>query len=381
MRGMVFSCFTPYQLMNSIFYAVKLKKYDSYLIWQDYANYGIDLDKFKSYFKEIMVIPYYMNNDRMKKQYLKCLHSGYLFGISKEYDFLKRFEHSIMVIFSDQEPSCNRQIRCFCRCDGNKVMLVEEGIGTYCGEPQHLSLKVKLIYSALGIHTQPYIGASEHISTMIVKHPELLDKKRYKCNNFVSQSNILFDNQFMNELNIIDLPNKEKKSTKKTALFLGGPLQERGVSEREYIEKLKEIFKILNDDYDIIVKPHPRENIEYYTEIPNISIMNRGEDKWIPFELMIKKIQFEILLTTVSSAAFNAYEIKSDIKVIYLYKLFKGLTLDDQIIQKYGKMNNIYIPANIEMLKTSISSPLLERDIHFDIKNDDIVHIKKIMGD
>ncbi len=44
-------------------------------------------------------------------------------------------------------------------------------------------------------------------------------------------------------------------------------------------------------------------------------------------------------------------------------------------------MNNIYIPTNIEMLKTSISNPLIERDIHFDIKDDDIVHIKKIMGD
>lgn len=380
MKGMVFSCFTPYQLMNAIFYAVKLKKYDSYLIWQDFANYGIDLDKFKSFFKEIMVIPYYMNKKKMKKQYLKCLHSGRLFGFSKEHNFLQRFEHSILVIFSDQEPSCNRQIRCFCRCDGNKVMLVEEGIGTYCGESQHLSLKVKLIYSVLGIHTQPYIGASEHISTMIVKHPELLDKKRYKCNSFVLQSNMLFDNQFMDELNIIDFPKKEKKS-KKDSTFLGWPLARKRCFRREYVERLKEIFEILNDDYDIIVKPHPREDIEYYKEIPNISIMNCREDKWIPFELLIKKMKFEILLTTVSSAAFNAYEIKDDIKVIYLYKLFENLTLDERIIQQYGKMNNIYIPTNIEMLKTSISNPLIERDIHFDIKDDDIVHIKKIMGD
>lgn len=158
-------------------------------------------------------------------------------------------------------------------------------------------------------------------------------------------------------------------------------MQERGVSEGEYVERLKEIFEILNDDYDIIVKPHPREDIEYYKEIPNISIMNCREDKWIPFELLIKKMKFEILLTTVSSAAFNAYEIKDDIKVIYLYKLFENLTLDERIIQQYGKMNNIYIPTNIEMLKTSISNPLIERDIHFDIKDDDIVHIKKIMGD
>ena len=57
MKGMVFSCFTPYQLMNAIFYAVKLKKYDSYLIWQDFANYGIDLDKFKSFFKASIVFP------------------------------------------------------------------------------------------------------------------------------------------------------------------------------------------------------------------------------------------------------------------------------------------------------------------------------------
>jgi len=64
-----------------------------------------------------------------------------------------------------------------------------------------------------------------------------------------------------------------------------------------------------------------------------------------------------------------------------LYKLFENLTLDERIIQQYGKMNNIYIPTNIEMLKTSISNPLIERDIHFDIKDDDIVHIKKIMGD
>lgn len=33
------------------------------------------------------------------------------------------------------------------------------------------------------------------------------------------------------------------------------------------------------------------------------------------------------------------------------------------------------------MLKTCISSPLLERDIHLDIEDDDIVYINKIMGD
>lgn len=366
-KEIYFSCFTPFQLITSIYYANKLSNIHKVLIWQDFSNYEIDESKYNRFFDEIITIPYYLDNNFLIKQIKKSLNAGYLFHISALGKRIKLISNSIFIIFSDQEPTVNKQMKIVKNGYRNSVILIEEGMGTYCDDPKKLPLKVKIIFALLGMKNVPYIGASGEISAMFVKHPEFMRKERYKCRNYIIQNNIFLENDFINLFKINAI--KTNPSLKKKILFLSAPIEEINISSKDYINCLNQISGLLTNEYEIIVKPHPRENISYFKDIKGITLLNSKEIQTIPFELIAMKFQFDAVITVISSAAFNTYEMQQNTKLIYIYKLFKNILFDENTVESYLNLPNVYSIDKIEKINEVLTNNIKQRIIK---KNEDL---------
>lgn len=127
-------------------------------------------------------------------------------------------------------------------------------------------------------------------------------------------------------------------------------------ADKEQFDKWKEIycyFKQITKDNEIIIKMHPREDVNKYEN----AILY--ENYSVPMELLFLNAKNEsIFITMYSTAAFsNSVIFKRKTTVILLYKMFN---IYNESIEKYidsVKKNydvDIYIPKNKEELGTII---------------------------
>ena len=177
-------------------------------------------------------------------------------------------------------------------------------------------------------------------------------------NNYISIINLF-------KINAI----KTNPSLKKKILFLSAPIEEINISSKDYINCLNQITGLLTNEYEIIVKPHPRENISYFKDIKGITLLNSKEIQTIPFELIAMKFQFDAVITVISSAAFNTYEMQQNTKLIYIYKLFKNILFDENTVERYLNLPNVYSIDKIEKINEVLTNNIKQRIIN---KNEDL---------
>ncbi|WP_405289652.1 glycosyltransferase family 52 [Methanobrevibacter sp.] len=128
---------------------------------------------------------------------------------------------------------------------------------------------------------------------------------------------------------------------KKTALLLTQPLAEsslNSMNEEEEIGIYKEIIDKFND-YQIIIKPHPRDTKDFEKIFPNMKII----DKHFPVEILtLININPTVVCSVVSTALYNFEKSK-----VYVYD---GELNDEFIIKAREDLLKIIKEKNLDLI-------------------------------
>ena len=355
MKKIYFICFTPFHLISSMYYASKIsdiRNYQRVLIWINYFDYGIKLEMIDPFFEKIIEIPYYDNVNKIRKQFFKFYYSGYAFKFNPIGNDMRDVDSkSIILCFSDVNETTHRAIEIIAQ-KGGKIILVEEGLGTYLSHNNKESIKTFLIRTVLGMHTEKSIGSFRAISSVFLQHPEW--NKKYKKEIVIQQNNIFRDAQFLDQLYFVKNEIKTIKSkNKKSVLWLGDPVDEIGGKKEDELNIIKFLSNKLSDEYQIFIKPHPREDIYIYNSIlsDNIKLLVIKNIEWMPAEIVSSYLDFKTIITSASSAAINIYELKKNCQVIYLYKLIKGIyEISDKALKPILSNKNVWVPDSEDQI-------------------------------
>ena len=343
MKEIFFVCFTPYQLLVSMYYAYKIKDIKKTLIFKDFADYHIDSSFYEKYFDNIFIIPYYDKKNIFVKQFYKSFYCGYLFRFSPIFRYIKNIENSVIMYFSDQEVSSNKIVRILMNNPTNYIILSEEGLGLYVYRESTVSLKTRIGYVLCGLKTCNVIGGSKYYNAILAKYPTSIHA-RFSDTACIMQNDLFLDGDFINSIN---LPSIIFNNYKKKALILGEPIKEIGINNDEYVDSLTRILDVYKHDCDIVVKPHPREDISIYDLLNDCTLLSNV--KWVPVELLVLKYNFNIVISVYSASVVNIAKVNKNLNVFLTYPLY-GLQLDSNLINEFNKYSNINVVTNYEDL-------------------------------
>ena len=384
-KNFIFVCFTPYQLLNAVYYSRKItNKNKSILIWHNFTKYNISLSRFQKIFDVICEIPNIYEMPLFKRQLNKCIYGGWMFRFSPVYKVLDKLDlhNSVLVVFSDQHIITNKIIRQYSSAI-KETVLIEEGMATYLIKNTTIpKTKDYWINLLLGAHYEPYIGANKSINTLVVKNPEWIPEIKKAGRTIVKQSNCLMDTMWPSVFaDVINDAYESNQVFNPKLLWIGQPLETDGVDATKQLELIKEINKKLNYKFDIIIKPHPRENIGKYDNLiqeeKNISIFDLGPNNWIPIEIIIRMIYPSIVMSGYSTAAKNIQDMGIKCKVIYCYKLF-SIHLDEQAEKSYLFGTNTYNIDSLDDLVQISQVPYEQTEILDNETYDDICYLEAI---
>ncbi len=197
--------------------------------------------------------------------------------------------------------------------------------GNYYRQPIATSSSVKEIYTTAEYNKFYHIGKVKHI----------LNWKTLWENSSKEKQDYI--------LNIFNVTREdlEELKGKKTILLTQAFYDDRMMTKEEQIEMYR---KILNnyDSQDVVIKPHPRDFLNYKKEFPDIYYF----DKIIPIQLLaVWGVDFDNVATVTSSAAL-AFGIEKKIDWYGSYShpgIIKneGLRTLEDAIDNYKKQNNL----------------------------------------
>lgn len=388
MKTVVFCCFTPYQLINSVYYGLKLgKKVRRILIWHNYTGYKIGMERFQGAFDDMVLLANFYQAPFFRRQYLKCLYGGWLFRRSEINKCMEGVDHSqtTLMIYSDQHIVTRRLIELYAP-QVKQVILVEEGMSTYLIRYRKIpKTRDWWINLFLGARYEPYIGANRAIDTIFVKHPEFLPEEKTVGRTVIRQNNVFRDAMWQSifsdllrgfnwtakstdnpkeKMCGIDLEEPGKvRLPRKTLLWLGQPVEGDGISTQAQLTWIRSVCAELPENYTVVIKAHPREAEDKYKELVEehkVYQVQLNENNWIPIEILASMINPDVLLTVYSTAAQNISELGIKCKVAYCYRHF-GLELGDTS----GLVNgtNVYRIADVSELKTVLESDYIVQDV------------------
>ncbi len=350
-----FSCFTVYHLFVALYYASKVQSSNvsCVLIW--FEKDDVNVNKYSNLFDEIYVIE--REKGKFYKYWLRIKTSGYLAGSYYKHSLNKQSPNDVLFVFSDEHQATWRLMNVF-KKQGCKIVLVEEGIGTYAFHKHSFSHKVLLSELIFGCRGENNIGVSPYIDSYIVKKPDALPKSKHKGRPVIQQNTMFDDKTWIEGLGVLN-NNKTKAELNKfndqRILWLGQPLSSCGVDLKTEIGVSNKIIKSLPSDYTTIIKKHPRDQIKKYDYINGNSVSKYfvNHDTWIPVEVLAGMINPGIIISPLSSAGTNLYDLGYGNKVIFCYKLF-GISIDESWLEKYKDNKDIYNVSSFEELRAVI---------------------------
>lgn len=216
--------------------------------------------------------------------------------------------------------------------NNKEVYLYEHGNGNYCvgAYPNH-----KWIKKLLGI-TEGY-GRHNLIKEVYLQYPDKAPKDiRNKVVGF-SIRKLFSSLNSKHKESIFSFFGIDNMQSSNDVILLTQPISEDGFySENEKIEIYKNIIKKqdLNEQMNLVIKPHPRDMTDYKKHIPGITVLSRN----FPMEILnFTDIRFSKAITICSSAVYNfEYDITVDyLGTIKYPKLIKALgSLPAQYVKK-----------------------------------------------
>ncbi|HMA61917.1 MAG TPA: glycosyltransferase family 52 [bacterium] len=246
-----------------------------------------------------------IDDNRLKKEYnsitpLKKIiqllfYKEHLNKIFESGDFVEHLKFSDIFLFHDGQFFSQYIVTHF-----DNLNMIEEGIGNYA--------KVKFNFASIfkklhGIY--PPYGRNPHIKNIFVREPDRLpadirekgrkfDKTDY-CQNVPDELAELLIDIFMDG-------NTLPAISKNSVLLITQPFSEDFViSESKKMALYEEIVDTLAKDYEVFIKPHPREETDYSFLASKVG---RIFDNTFPLEIInfMDKVHFEKAVTLSSSA-------------------------------------------------------------------------------
>lgn len=328
---------------------------------------NVKLQNVESY--SIISVPN-LDDGKIKRIWKRLYYGGNLFCLSPLYKHVKNVRNNFIFVFNDTEPITNKVIKCL-KKKHNKIVLVEEGIGTYAVSnirKKTLSEKIRVLFTGFLGSKMQYraIGDNKLIDYVIVGNPNLYNSLAKSLNKVVIQQskNKIFScaSNFLQTYY-----EKISNDTICEILFLGQPIVEKsGMLPME--QDLMHMVLTLAEKKKVMIKPHPRDINGKYNklaeEFDNVSVLD-GNCARIPIECLVAHYKPRIVLTIASSAAINLANMMPTIKAVMLYKLDiceelnkivfgKSSYYDDNIF--VGANDNLFAPTSLNELKNLIES-------------------------
>ncbi|MTI80463.1 MAG: hypothetical protein FH758_06190 [Firmicutes bacterium] len=386
----IFVCLTPYQVFIAYSYITQLKKESnditSVLVFVKGDNsFEINTNISKSHFDDVYTVPELFSNS-VKRYWKRLFYGGRLFKLSKLSNLIG--ENTTLLIFNDTEPITWKLMKETKReSPSNKIVLLEEGVGLYnftSNKKENKIASMKSILTRLTgneIKFQP-VGLSEDIDTIIAREPDQIPQIKKKNKEILKQSiGGLFEQPSAQQF--IDAFFKgenssfyEVKHEMKNVLFIDQPISEYIDNINSYEQEVKfmaEIFDNISKDTNIIIKPHPRDDIRKYDlltkQFSNITVITR-ELALAPIECVLAAFRNSTIITYNSSAGINAKYIVPEIRVCFTYSIFYdfiGETKDREVIKNIEmvhqlKGENCIVASNLTEVSDYITYGLMERN-------------------
>lgn len=332
MESTCFVCVTSYQfLLSSVFARELFDRYGvrSYIVTK-YVAIPDDQLRDVSRYSDVMVIPGSFRG--------KC--KGFLLsrlGLLKLTACGKRIisHRANLAFFNDRDPltqSCYRLIK----ANGGKAILIEEGIGTYCGGNEKLK--------AIGLTLCPDVA--------IVGYPELY-LKTHPGNTRVAKLDypvFYYENTRQNRE---ELPLSASCEEVPIVLFLGQAFDsETRMVEYDIVAKVAKAFR----DSLILVKPHPRDTeheqyCQLFNSYNNIVVITGG-NALLPVEELVRQYSIASAVSLFSSGCLTLANIYPGLQAYMAYKVMKGSHVQDldRIVDFAEYCDNLHIVDSVEDL-------------------------------
>lgn len=394
MKRVYFITLTMYQLYVADTYLRYIQ--DNYETVDGYIiNVGLDLSEYKNKNQiKIIDVPD-LNHSFITRIWQRTFWGGRLFKFSPLKCLFKEYE-SICFIFNDNEPISNKIMR-EAKKNNNKVAIIEEGIGIY-SYTSNGSLTVqqklrKMITAALGSPMQyKAIGDNPYIDYAIVSNVEFykkLDKSQkqivlYQNKEFLFKHSDDFLKQFSNNIDKIDSADY---------LYLGQPFDEYGRMLEDEKNCIVELFKLIPDDKDVLIKPHPRECANKYDDLEkrfkNVRVLRNTVSR-LPAECIVGSLCPSTIISFNSSAGVNLANTFSYINCVFLFnsQVYKPVyKYWNQISAVYGddiftsKNHNIFLPKTDQELREVLNRKSGKVDFRENDIQSKFIEIDRILGD
>ena len=332
-KFLVFVLSNTYSLLTAIYYSIKLPEYKCIAIWDkgNVEDYNLTFEFAKKFFYKFFFIQGVRGKNKFVRWMYKVNYVGYLHKNSAPFRFLRKCTKKIFYVFNDID--CITQVLLNDFGLENLVILGDEGAGIYNSRSRNVNSLISrfLAFILLGVnYKSKYIGNSNRIDVLMLKYPNMVKNRDILSNKQVIQANNPFaDDEFVklisNDLKLNELICVDRKC--KYYLYIGSPISDLGISESKEVELLGRLVNCLSEDEVVIIKSHPRENEHKYDDIinnKNVILINPSDSRWIPIELIVKRIDPICVVTVMSAAAYNMVQNGDCVYAIYLLNCLGG---------------------------------------------------------
>ena len=200
--------------------------------------------------------------------------------------------------------------------------IIEDGLDNYSSEiceSHKINPLIDMILHICGIYflrTCECYGTHKNIKNIYLtnKNDHPLIKDKVKIIDIKKLWNNLTGNEQKELLKIFNVDINEINFNEKTMLLLTQPLCESSLINLSMEEEIKIYEDMINrfDEYNIIIKPHPRDTKKKKKIFPNVTILNKS----FPIELLdLINIKPTIIGSVVSTALLNFEDSE-----IYVYQ-------------------------------------------------------------
>lgn len=315
----VFVCYTPYHIYTTLIlsYTKHVNGELNTIIIADHASSNTfiseNIKKYIYWIDKVLYVPDNKIKERFSKTskvqlWLKILLIDYYF--KKYYSKTKKINEIILesqVYMYHDSPLTSK----FILKKVDNISLIEDGLANYTKRSEKFIDRIKMLFSVY-----PSLGRHPKIKKIYVNDINKLPldvKHKGRNLNFHTLTNKIQESDKDKILNVF-LKEEEIKNIKNfenNLLLITQPLSEDGkMSESKKINIYKKIISNYNN-YNIFIKPHPREKTNYIKQFKDIVVLDKG----FPLEILnfYGKSLFKIGITLFSSAINNISFIEEKI--------------------------------------------------------------------
>jgi hypothetical protein len=378
-----FLCYNYYTFYVSYLYAKNLKKkgYKCLLYLYEYEISFSDINE--EFWDEIIYIQPNNYKVPIRTKLISNIKASSHGNIRRYYGYfgvqeLKRSVNvtnkNILIVYKDNDAIFASAIEGFKLITKNhgEVVLIEEGMALYVKGKKRgplygnrILLQILRLIFGISFYGKGGLKQGYHpeINILIAKDIENLDHTQLENKLIIPQSKSLFTQQnidlFIKEALKNDFNSSNVAQLEFDYFYVGQPLSNDNIcSIKDEILLLEKIFSNIPTHKNVVIKPHPRDDLKKYIGIKekfkNVTVLE-GKIAHLPAEIVFGMLSGRpIVLTPFSSAYKTIFENYITSNIYLLFKLLRNEMLDGMICDNIDINDRIMIPNDDEEYKKLI---------------------------